>query len=58
MRTIKGATENGELGHYSVINNNEIFCVHTSDASDERKSKVQRRLWELCNIECIIRNNL
>jgi hypothetical protein len=48
-RTIKRATENGELGHYSAIkDNNEIICVHTSDASDEReKRKVQRRLREL-----------
>jgi hypothetical protein len=51
-RTIKRATENGEngeLAHYSAIkDNNEIICVHTSDASDEKeKRKVRRRLREL-----------
>jgi hypothetical protein len=48
-RAIRRATENGDLGHYSAINdNNEIICVHNSDASDEReKRRVRRALREL-----------
>jgi hypothetical protein len=53
-RAIKRATENGEngeLAHYSAIkDNNEIICVHTSDASDEREKSSKKTSRTRCRI--------